>query len=283
MPKTVHILNGDSTLFGLKESKLEGDYIIWREMLVEGPLVKNIGSDDFWKQRYDFFENEFQVQRMDYYDKTIKELVKIEDLLANQEIVLWFEFDLFCQINLLGLCSYLLKYYRKDLTYFLICTGHKKGEERLQHLSDYSPKEYQELYLAKTKITRHDLLYAESCWNIFCEGNLQQMRLFNFNKNKKFKYLQPAINQHFKRIESIEGLTQIDHKILYFLNNGYNSKKDLLKEILHWQAKETVYGFGGLQYLKAVNKLKEYYIIKDSAYFLNQKGKDTLALYENHS
>ena len=38
MNKTLHILNGDSTAESFAKSSLEGDVLIWREMLCEGSL-----------------------------------------------------------------------------------------------------------------------------------------------------------------------------------------------------------------------------------------------------
>lgn len=46
--------------------------------------------------------------------------------------------------------------------------------------------------------------------------------------------------------------------------------------MLDWQRSKTVYGFGDLQYLKYLNKLKNYYIIKDEKYYLNEIGFNKL-------
>ena len=58
MSKTLHILNGDTTLPNLEKSGIKGEVVVWREMLCEGPVHKEVGSDDFWMNRCTFFENE---------------------------------------------------------------------------------------------------------------------------------------------------------------------------------------------------------------------------------
>ena len=120
MSKTLHILNGDSTVEIFDKTTILGDIVVWREMLCEGVIQNEIGSDAFWKSRYDFFESEFNVNKLEYFDKTIKELIKLEELSNYKEVVLWFEYDLFCQINLIAACSYLLKSFRKDIYYLNI-------------------------------------------------------------------------------------------------------------------------------------------------------------------
>ena len=272
MNKILHILNGDSTAQILEESSITGDVIVWREMLCEGPLQKEVGSDKFWMCRYSFFENELAVSKLEYFDKTIREIVKIEDIANYNEVVLWFEYDLFCQINLLALSTYLLKFYRKDVKFSLICTGKEEGMKSLQTLSDYSPERYQTLLENRVKLSRNNLLFAEECWILYVENDKQKLKSFDFNKSSKFKYLQIAIDQHLKRFPELNGLNQIENKIIELINFDLLTKKDLIKKLLLWQQEKTVYGFGDLQYQLVLEKLKAYYTIKDQKYILNEMG-----------
>ena len=276
MSKIVHILNGDSTLETLQKSELEGHAIVWREMLCEGPLTKEVGSDEFWIQRYKFFKERLNVERLEYFDRVIKELVAIEDLSEFKEVVLWFEYDLFCQINLLALCSYILKFFRKDISYYLICTGKETGKDGWQTLGDYTPKEYVDLYNNKVKLSRNDLLYANESWNAFVEDHKNNLENFNFNKNQKFKYLDLSIKQYLKNLEETKGLDTISYKILQIMDEGAQSKTQMIRKLLLWQRSKTVNGFGDLQYVLRLNDLKDYYKIKNDAYILNTKGQKVL-------
>jgi len=276
MNKTVHILNGDCTAEILKESDLLGDHIVWREMLCEGPLSATVGNDEFWGLRYAYFEEELKVNRLDYYDKVINQLIQIEDLTQYDEVVLWFEYDLFCQVNLMGLCTYLLDYYTKSHTYYLVCVGKEKKSESLLTLGDYSPDEFKKLYEERIKLTRHDLLFSRECWEVYVANDMQKLKKFNFKKNGKFKYFQLAINQHLQRFSKSTGLNQIDSKILETIKIKECTKRDIIKELLIWQKIETVYGFGDLQYDGYLKKLAPFYEIKNDTYYLNDKGENIL-------
>ncbi len=276
MHKILHILNGDSTATILAKSSVSGDVIIWREMLCEGPLQNEVGSDKFWITRYSYFEKVLGVSKLEYFDKTIKEIIRIEDIANYNEVVLWFEYDLFCQINLLGLCTYLFKFYRKDVKFSLICTGKEEGMKSRQTLSDYCPEGYQTLQDNRLRLSRNDLLFAEECWSLYVENDKQKLKEFDFNKSSKFKYLQIAIDQHLKKFPEQNGLNQIENKILELINFDLLTKKDLIKKLLLWQQEKTVYGFGDLQYQMALEKLKTYYIIKNQKYILNEMGKELL-------
>jgi len=246
-------------------------------MLCEGTLHKDVGSDNFWIKRYTFFEKR-GVSKLEYYDKTIKELVQLEDVSNYKEIVLWFEYDLFCQVNLLALCSYLLKSFRKNILYSLVCTGQEKGKSTLQTLSDYHSTKYPELYNNKVKLTQHNLLYAHECWQVYAENDPKRLKAFNFNKLEKFQYLQKAINQHLQRFPDENGLNQIETKILEIINSGLSDKKEIIKKLLRWQRAATVYGFGDSQYERYLEKLSAYYSVKNKRISLNEKGKEVILL-----
>jgi hypothetical protein len=276
MNKTIHILNGDSTAQILTKTSIKGDVVIWRELLCEGPLCKDVGSDEFWLKRYAYFENEIGISKLEYFDKTIKEIIKLEDLSAYHKVVLWFEYDLYCQVNLLALCVFLLKNFRKNLNYYLVCTGKVDGKDQLQSLSDFSPLAYKTLYEDKTKLTKNDLFFAEECWFKYVENKPEELQEFNFGKCSKFQYLQLAIDQHLKRFPMKNGLNQSENKILNIIDSEALTENEIIDKLLIWEQEHTVYGFGDLQYFLYLKKLTKYYDIKDTRYYLNVPGKSVI-------
>ena len=272
MNKTIHVLNGDITAKILEKSEIKGDVVVWRELLCEGPLESVVGSDEFWMKRYSYFEEEIGVSRLEYYDKTIQEIVKLEDVSNYNEVVLWFEFDLFCQVNLMALCTYLLDNYVKKATYYLVCTGNEEGKEQLQSLSDYLPSDFKLLFENKSTLSKSSLLFAKESWELYVENNFRKLKEFNFNQNSKFKYLQLAINQHLLRFPGENGLDQISTKILKIIDSNALTEKEIVLNLLKWQDEETVYGFGDVQYYLYLKKLEQYYTIEEEKYYLNKNG-----------
>jgi len=276
MTNTIHVLNGDAIIPIFRKSEIKGEVVIWREMFCEGPIVEQVASDDFWKNRYAFFENKFGVDKLEYFDKTIKEILPLRDLAIYHEVVLWFEYDLFCQVNLIAVCSFLLQNYRKDVTYYLVCTGKVKGKLNWNSLSDFSSDEYIVLYKNRVKLTKNNLLFAEQAWKLYVQNNYKDLADFNFNKAGKFNYLQGAINQHLKRFSQENGLNEIENKILQIVASEELTSEKIVQKLLFWQNKNTVYGFGDLQYFMYLKGLNKYCLIKDGKYYLNEIGKRKL-------
>lgn len=268
MKKTLHILNGDSTKASFEKSSLQGDVIVFRELLCEGNITEDVGSDAFWMQRYDFFKEELNVDKLDYFDKVIKEVVQLEDISEYNEVVLWFEYDLFCQVNLMALLTFLLKHYRSAIYYHLICVGKEHPKSEWKTLADYRPEEFPKLYEEKTKLSRNDLRFAKEAWEVYVRNNQREIADFNCKQSKKIKYFEVAMQQHLQRFPDEKGLSQIDRKILEIISSKPVTKKEIIKELLLWQRKETVYGFSDLQYELKLKKLSKHYEVKGDTYYL---------------
>src|ERR1700739_4926152 len=107
MAKILHVLNGTSTLHGFEHTGLEGDTMVWHEVLSKGPLEENIASAHFWKKRNDWLCETFGEQPDEYTRKVEEPLSRLYE--PYHEINLWFEFDLHCQVYMLGVIEMLRK------------------------------------------------------------------------------------------------------------------------------------------------------------------------------
>lgn len=70
---TLHITNGDSTTNYVKQLAIPGTIITWREMLCEGKTTSKVGSEEFWKTRFQFLNTAFQISKKVFIEKTLKE------------------------------------------------------------------------------------------------------------------------------------------------------------------------------------------------------------------
>lgn len=92
---TFNILNGDALAHSFPEAKIQGNVVVFREALIEGDLSGN-NLSDLWRSR----ARHHEVLEENYYQHVVKEIEKIFTAPDNSEFNLWFEFDLFCQVNM---------------------------------------------------------------------------------------------------------------------------------------------------------------------------------------
>jgi len=122
MDKALHITNGNVLTKQLKELDVKGDFLTWQEMLCEGPTIAHIDSPEFLKVRKAFLNTfyDIEINEKEY----VEELEKLNTPETYSHIVLWFEYDLFCHINLIAVIS-LLHQKEIKLPLYLVCTGRK--------------------------------------------------------------------------------------------------------------------------------------------------------------
>ncbi|GGH03466.1 hypothetical protein GCM10011416_22990 [Polaribacter pacificus] len=253
----LHITNGDCTTDQLQKISIPGTLITWREMLCEGKTEVGVGDENFWKNRFEFLKTNFKVSKQQFIDKTLKEYRRLCNQQKQDEIVLWFDSDLFCQINMIAVISW-LKRYRKGRKISLVsCTSEEIPANRFG-FSALTNDQVLEHYKSRTVLTEDDIAYADYVWQLYCADNPLKIEMAKtYQTNTTFKHLNTSLITHLKRFPSIEnGLNAVENTILTAVSKQkFSSKDQLVKKLL---SEQEVYGFGDLQYHKYLMDLKDY-------------------------
>src|SRR5438132_385213 len=119
----LHIHGGESSANTARQSTIPGEHVGWREALIYGPAPSAVAGLEWRKLRarhlLDYYGGDLQKYEADL----LSQEETLTTFSGHDEVVLWFEHDLFCQANLL----YLLNWFaHRDLgktSLSLICTG----------------------------------------------------------------------------------------------------------------------------------------------------------------
>lgn len=279
MNKTLlHITNGNCLTSYLKELSIEGDILTWQEMLCEGPTTKIVYSNEFLKLRQTFFNTFYDI---DLDIEAIKsELKKLDNSTNYSEIILWFEYDLFCHINLLAVINLIQQ--KKIITpLYLVCSGRVKGNKTLKGLSELSPDELLKHYKNKVLINQDAIKIASNVWEIYCGSNHNLLKPYII-KPSVFMYLSICLKAHLERFPDLkDGLNVLERNILKIINQyKITSKNQLLGYAINYQG---FYGYGDLQLLRIINNLSTFYSIENKRLVLNRKGHEALLGQQNFS
>jgi hypothetical protein len=267
----LHITNGDSTTNYLKKLNFQGTIVTWREMLCEGKTEVKVGSEQFWKSRFDFLKQSYNVTKKQFINLTLKEYRNLCHQKTQDEIVLWFEYDLFCQVNMLAVISW-LKRYRKGRKISLVCSEKIQKSTKLHGVTELSEAQIREQYRHKIVLSIDDIEYADYVWQLYCSNNpIQLQNVHQYQPSKTFKYLTDGLLAHLQRFPSIKnGLNTIENTILDMASNTKISSKNKLVAAL--LKTENQYGFGDMQYVKKIEDLKHYFTSFDPV-VLNNTGE----------
>lgn len=273
MSSLLHITNGDSFTQKLNTLNLKGDVITWREMLCEGKTLTNVGSESFWKARFEFLNKNYKVTKSSFIEKTLKEYRSLCNHKQQDHIVLWFEYDLFCQVNMLAVLSW-LKANRKYAEISLVCSGKEDDTDKLYSLNELDNEQLMKLYETRNVLSQDDIEYADYVWQLYCSDNPIRLENLTDFSNYQFDYLSEAITSHLHRFPSVKnGLNAMENNILQLSTDKKpTSKRELLKTVLNNQG---TLGFGDSQYERAISRLKPLFSTFNPVR-LTKKGKEIL-------
>ncbi len=271
MSTQLHITNGDSFTQRLKSLPFKGEIITWREMLCEGRTETNVGSESFWKTRFEFLHKNYNVSKSYFIEKTLKEYRSLCNHKQQDEIILWFEYDLFCQINMIAVLSW-LKTHRRDAQISLICSGNEDETDTLYGLCDNDDEKIKTLYNKRVYLTQDDIEFADYIWQLYCSDNPIRLENMSDFEHYHFDYLSNAIKVHLKRFPSIKnGLNELENRIMRLaVEQKPKNKKELVKNIM---ANQGYYGYGDTQFDRIITSLKPLFT-SYSPIRLSKKGKD---------
>lgn len=249
----LHILNGDSTLMAMQQSKIEGAKMVWREVISEGRAVGAVGAEEFWDVRTSFFESFFEIEGSSYQKLTIDEFEKLYAFQEYSEITLWFEYDLFCQLNMMALLSWFAGQHLGEVKLSLVCVGEIEGYDRLVGLGEIDPMRYPVLFEQRQMLSPNDLEFATNFWMIFCSNDPKDLLVLANRYEQQFPYLPAAVKAHLKRFPSTHnGLNDIENRMLKVVHSGVKDRKEVVKTLIQ---EEQNYGFGDWQYFVYLKNL----------------------------
>jgi len=250
----LHILNGDATLTGFNQTGLDGEVLVWREVFSEGPLLAKLDAD-FWNRRSAWIAETFEDAPGSYQDIVMQELEKLNE--PYDEINLWFEFDLHCQINLLGVMQLLKQ--EVDLTapgIYLICPDSFPGVKNFRGMGQLNGNQLEDLYDTRLHLTEYDFIIATEAWQKYIQFNAEALQQWIDATPfwGSLHLLKPALEAQVKRLQINEqGLGYIEQKLLQLYQNGINTRTEIYETF--WN-EAPVYGMGDAEldiYLKRLH------------------------------
>ena len=242
-----HILNGDC----LKEvfpSSIPGEIIVARECLVDGDVTGNT-LDELFHTRAQFMSNNYEgCAEQDYYNKTVSEFQKILNVTDDADIYLWFEDDLFCQVNLWFTC-YLLNTSERQNPIFLV-----RPEVHSQYgFGGLDEVGLDSIYKNRLLLTELDTL--ASLWRHYQKDDLEQLQKIANELESKYPFILKAVHAHIERHPSKDTLGRPSRSLIQIMKELNTEEfepvfKDFCK-------RESIYGFGDLQVKRLLERIKK--------------------------
>lgn len=244
-----HILNGDSLMDKFPSKELDGHCIVFREALMEGPLSLDC-DDAYYQSRAVFFGDSYNT----YLDKVVPEYEKIKAIPDHSTVYLWFEDDLFCQVNL-WYCIHLLG--SKDIKLFLVSPLKQISKDNWLGFGDHHLKMLIDAFEKALELSGLQLTIINDCLKLYMTHDAT--RIMRYVKsirlvNNLYPLYANVLKAHVKRFSAPGQLSPLELEIKKLIKDGNEDFGTLFKA---FSKKFGIYGFGDVQvkglYDKVIN------------------------------
>ena len=233
----IHIHNGDVTAQMARKLGLPGEHMAFREALIGGPIRE---GDDWLATRANYLSDAHEHDLLRTSNALFEQEQAITSLGTHDEVVLWFEHDLFCLIHLM----YLMQRVPLAKTY-LVWHDHP--------ISDLKPEEVWRLYSRRGGINADMVSLAREAWRAYAAANPTDLNRLTAMTRREFPFLTEGLLLHATRFPSTRnGLGIVEQRVLEFIEEGAAEFEALFNRFSRAQQR---FGFGDSEILRTVRVL----------------------------
>ena len=248
----LNIHNGDSSANIAKQSSLPGEHFAWRESLITGPTPAGLSGKEWRSLRAQHLSEAYGADLQECERGLLDQEKKLSSFDEHEEVVLWFEHDLFCQTNLLYLLNWFAQLDTGNTKLSLICIGEFPGKENFRGLGELNTEQMASLFPGRQQVTSAQLKLAELAWQAYCSSDPAEIQKV-VQGGDLLPFLGPAFQAHLRRFPSTKnGLGSIENKGLELIHGGLNTFMDVFPR---FGDAEPVYGLGDAQFWLALQRM----------------------------
>jgi len=245
-----NILNGDSLAYSFPDTKIEGDIMVTREALIEGDLSGN-DLEDFWHSRAKYLG----VTAAEYHDKVVSEFEKIMNAPDGSEFNLWFEYDLFCQVNMWFVISIINSLSVKKKVYAVYTSYLDKTNKHFWNgFGPANADQLQVCYADRILLSDADLQAGHELWTAYKNNDLEELLHLAKDQSPAFPHLQEVVKAHIDRFPTDGAKGRPEKVVEEITKNVSTDFSTVFKEF--WN-RESIYGFGDTQLKHLYDKVMQ--------------------------
>ena len=203
----LHITNGDCAAAALSQV-VQGPILPWRDVLHEGPVRAGLALEELSRERAAFIAEAGWGSFSDVLKSFQERDATFRRAGEHDEIVLWFEHDLYDQLQLIQLLDGLAALRGPPIS--LVCEA--------EYLGNMAPGRAAELFALRNPLVRRHFQEAQAAWAAFRSPDPQ--RLENL-RTTSLPFLAAAIRRQLEEFPwTVDGLSRLERRIIEVLQDG---------------------------------------------------------------
>jgi hypothetical protein len=225
----LHITNGDSAANSLRASGVPGDVLAWRDILHDGPVPAGLTLDELRPVRARFIAD----QGWGAFDAVLADFAQRDATLvaasAEDEIVLWFEHDLYDQLQLLQLLDWFAEHPAQGKL-SLLCIGAHPEVANFSGLGQLTPAQLAALFPQRHTVTETELTLGQAGWAAHSSPDPTAIEQLLTTDTSVLPFLRAALTRHLEEFpDAKSGLARSEQNILHAIADGAERPRNIYR------------------------------------------------------
>jgi hypothetical protein len=224
----LHVANGTSVTTTLETAGVPGIKSIWADPLHEGPVPAGLSDDQLLEVRRQYLAAPFGPLVAAGEDPAldpVNDMRAWRAVIARRdrydELVLWFEHDLFDQLNLIQLLTWIREHLPAARPVSLLCIDSFPGRPDFKGLGELTPGELAPLLDARQPVTDDQYALARVAWVAFREPSPEALNALRDEDTAALPYLGQAITRFLQEYPwTHDGLSRTERRLLALAADG---------------------------------------------------------------
>jgi uncharacterized protein DUF1835 len=214
-PSLLHILNGDCAADRLRESGAPGRITLSADVLCEGPAPAGLAPERWRKMRARYLaesgygDYDDCLARLSEWDRAL------DDFRSYDEVVLWFEHDLFDQVLLVRLLDWFARQELGWTKLSLVSIGEYPGIHPFHGLGQLTAEQMGGLLESRVPVSAAQRLLARHAWRLFCSPEPIGLELLLRRDTAALPFLAGALHRLLEEFPAVgNGLSRTEQQTL---------------------------------------------------------------------
>jgi hypothetical protein len=223
--RLLHVANGTSTTRTIEAAGIPGARSIWADPLYEGPVPGGITDQELLdvRRRYHSHPGELTWAAWGVSDPSLEPVNDMREWRATierhesyDELILWFEHDVFDQLNLIQLLAWIREHVAASKPVSLICVGSFPGRPDFKGLGELTAPELATLLETKQRVSDQQYALAQRAWQAFRASTPEALDGIRDENTSALPYLAAAITRFLEEYPwTRDGLSRTERRLLH--------------------------------------------------------------------
>jgi hypothetical protein len=215
----LHVTNGDHAVEALAEAGVDGSLLPWRDVLHEGPVPQGLSLDELRPVRAGFIAD----QGWGDLESVLEQFAQRDAALAayaeHDEVVLWFEHDLYDQLQLVQLLAWFAERDLRSTRLSVVAAA--------QYLTDLPTAALHAALEQRLPVRREQLDLGREAWRAFTATDPLAIEALRRADTTPLPFLGDALLRLLEELPEVEsGLSRTEAQALAAIGDGRSELRD---------------------------------------------------------